>query len=104
MEQIEHAREQMTGKSFMAGLFMGNPNFDLLFPSCDLPEDREIGTAYCHTMETFLKNHVDPEEIERTGKIPESVLKGLLNLGAFGMKIPKAYGGLGFSFTITGVC
>ncbi len=99
MEQIEQAREQMAGKSFMAGLFMGNPNFDLLFPSDDLPEDREIGEAYCQTMETFLTNHVDPEEIERTEKIPESTLKGLFHLGAFGMKIPKAYGGLEFSFT-----
>ncbi len=99
MEQIEQAREQMTGKSFMAGIFMGNPNFDLLFPKDELPEDKEIGEAYCHTIETFLKSHVDPEEIERTGKIPEYVLKGLFNLGAFGMKIPKAYGGLGFSYT-----
>ncbi len=99
MEQIEQAREQMTGKSFMADLFMGNPNFDLLFPSDEIPEDQETGEAYCQTIETFLKNHVDPEEIERTEKIPESVLKGLFNLGAFGMKIPKAYGGLEFSFT-----
>ena len=99
MEQLEQAREQVTGKSFMADLFMGNPNFDLLFPSGDLPEDKEIGEAYCHKIETFLKNHVDPEEIERTGKIPERVIKGLFDLGAFGMKIPKAYGGLEFSFT-----
>ena len=45
MEQIEQAREQMTGKSFMAGLFMGNPNFDLLFPPDELSEDKEIGEA-----------------------------------------------------------
>ena len=98
MEQIEQAREKMTGKSFLAGLFMGNPNFDLLFPPNESPEDKERGEAYCRTIETFLKHHVDSHEIERTGKIPEHVLKGLFDLGAFGMKIPKAYGGLEFSY------
>jgi hypothetical protein len=99
MERIEEAREQMAGESFMAGLFMGNPNFNLLFPPEEPVEDKEIGEEYCKKIEEFLKGHVDPDEIERTAKIPESVLKGMLDLGAFGMKIPKEYGGLGFSYT-----
>ena len=37
------------------------------------------------------------DEIERTAKIPDHVIKGLFELGAFGMKIPKEYGGLGYS-------
>ena len=99
MERIEEAREQMAGESFMAGLFMGNPDFNLLFPLEEPAEDKEIGEEYCKKIEEFLKRHVDPDNIERTAKIPESVLKGLLELGAFGMKIPKEYGGLGFSYT-----
>jgi hypothetical protein len=99
MERIEEAREQMAGESFMAGLFMGNPDFNLLFPPEEPVEDKEIGEEYCKKIEEFLKRHVDPDEIERTAKIPESVLKGMLDLGAFGMKIPKEYGGLGFSYT-----
>ena len=99
MERIEEAREQMAGESFMAGLFMGNPDFNLLFPPEEPVEDKEIGEEYCQKIEEFLKRHVDPDEIERTAKIPEYVLKGLLELGAFGMKIPKEYGGLGFSYT-----
>jgi hypothetical protein len=99
MERMEEAREQMAGESFMAGLFMGNPNFNLLFPPEEPVEDKEIGEEYCKKIEEFLKRHVDPDEIERIAKIPESVLKGMLDLGAFGMKIPKEYGGLGFSYT-----
>ncbi len=98
-EGIEEAREHLTGLSFMAGVFIGKPNFDLLLPPDEPDAAREIGEAYCHNIETFLRDHVDPDEIERTAKIPEQVLKGLFQLGAFAMKIPQEYGGLGFSYT-----
>ena len=98
MERIEEAREHLTNLSFMAGAFMGNPKFELLLPLPEPYEEVEIGKQYCQKIEHFLRRHVDPQEIERTAKIPDSVLKGLFDLGAFGMKIPKAYGGLGFSY------
>src|SRR3954462_11212665 len=40
---------------------------------------------------------VDSEEIDRTGEIPEAVVQELRDMGAFGIKIPKEYGGLGLS-------
>ena len=99
LERIEEARERLTGLSFMAGVFVGRPDFALLLPPPEPPDERAAGEALCRQVEVFLKSHVDPEEIERTAKIPEAVLKGLFELGAFGMKIPKQYGGLGFSYT-----
>src|SRR5207249_1594728 len=99
LERIEEARERLTGSSFMAGVFVGRPDFALLLPPPEPPEEKATGEAFCRKIEAFLKSHVDPEEIERTAKIPDSVLKGLFELGAFGMKIPKEYGGLGFSYT-----
>ena len=39
------------------------------------------GEAYCDTIRSFLIAHVDPDEIERTAKIPDYVLKGLFQLG-----------------------
>src|SRR2546430_10923156 len=98
LERIEEARERLTGASFMEGVFVGRPDFALLLPPPEPPDERTAGEAFCRKVEAFLKSHVDPEEIERTAKIPEAVLKGLFELGAFGMKIPKEYGGLGFSF------
>src|SRR2546428_10670900 len=98
LERIEEARERLTGLSFMAGVFVGRPDFNLLVPPPEPPEEKALGEAYCRKLEAFLKSQVDPDEIERTAKIPETVLKGLFELGAFGMKIPKEYGGLGFSF------
>src|SRR5438034_8089826 len=99
LERIEEARERLTGRSFMAGLFVGRPDFSLLLPPEESPEQKAAWEEYRPRLETFLKTHVDPDEIERTAKIPDSVLKGLFALGAFGMKIPKEYGGLGFSYT-----
>jgi hypothetical protein len=99
LERIEEARERLTGSSFMAGVFVGRPDFALLLPPPEPPDERATGEAFCRKIEAFLKSHVDPEEIERTAKIPEATLKGLFELGAFGMKIPKEYGGLGFSYT-----
>jgi alkylation response protein AidB-like acyl-CoA dehydrogenase len=99
LERIEEARERMTGRSFMAGLFVGRPDFSLLLPPEESPEQQAIWEDYRPRLETFLKMHVDPDEIERKAKIPDSVLKGLFALGAFGMKIPTEYGGLGFSYT-----
>lgn len=99
LERIEEARERLTGRSFMAGLFLGRPDFTLLLPPAEAPEQHVLWETFRRQLETFLTTQVDPDEIERTGKIPDSVLKGLFALGAFAMKIPKEYGGLGFSYT-----
>ncbi|MCS6898093.1 MAG: acyl-CoA dehydrogenase family protein [Nitrospira sp.] len=98
-ERIEEARERLTGESFMAGLFVGRPDFSLLLHPEEPPDHLAAWEAYRPRLVSFLTTHVDPDEIERTAKIPESVLKGLFALGAFAMKIPPAYGGLGFSYT-----
>jgi alkylation response protein AidB-like acyl-CoA dehydrogenase len=97
LERIEEARERFTGASFMAGLYEGRPDFDLLLPPPEPPEEKAAGEAFCKQVEAFLTREVDPDEIERTAKIPERVIRGLFRLGAFGMKIPMQYGGLGFS-------
>ncbi len=98
-ERIEEARDRLSGRSFMAGLFAGRPDFSLLLLPEEPPEQKEVWESYRPRLQTFLTTQVDPDEIERTAKIPDAVLKGLFALGAFGMKIPKEYGGLGFSYT-----
>ena len=101
-ERIEEARERFAGQSFMAGLFAGQPDFSLLLMPEESPEEKAAWEAFRPRLETFLTTQVDPDEIERTAKIPDSVLKSLFALGAFGMKIPRQYGGLGFSYTTYG--
>jgi alkylation response protein AidB-like acyl-CoA dehydrogenase len=42
-------------------------------------------------------NTVDSDAIDRDGHIPEEVVQKLRDIGAFGIKIPREYGGLGLS-------
>src|SRR5207302_3688697 len=62
-------------------------------------EDRDQGDAFLQQLEKFLREKVDPDEIDRTGEIPQAVIEQLAAMGAFGIKISPAYGGLGLSQT-----
>ena len=99
LEVTEAAREaDWRYPSFVADLFMGRLRRDLIIPFPEQDEaDRREGDAFLEKLEAFLKAQVDPDEIDRTGEIPPQVIEGLARLGCFGMKIPKAYGGLGLS-------
>jgi len=101
LEITEAARETgRTDEGFAGGLFMGRWNTDRLVPfPLQSEEDRARGDAFLQRLEAFLKSHVDPDEIDRTGEIPDEVISGLAALGAFGIKIPEEYGGLGLSQT-----
>ena len=44
-----------------------------------------------------MLDRADSDEIDRAGEIPESVVQELRDIGAFGIKIPREYGGLGLS-------
>ncbi len=85
--------------SFMRELFLGNFRLDLLQPYPLPGEERPEFAAFYRAFKEFLRDHVDPVQIDTTGEYPESVVDGFRKLGAFGMKIPKKYGGLGFTNT-----
>ncbi|MBM3465396.1 MAG: acyl-CoA dehydrogenase, partial [Armatimonadetes bacterium] len=92
----EAAREtEWREPSFLKELFLGSFRFDLIYPFPEIEERPEF-KAFYDKMKTFLREKVDSVEIDRTGEYPPEVLEGLREMGAFGMKIPKEYGGLGF--------
>jgi len=84
--------------SFVRELFLGNLNLDLIHPYPE-PDREELERAkpFLEKLERFLEDVVDGEEVERTGKIPETWVQQLREMGAFGIKIPREYGGLGLS-------
>jgi alkylation response protein AidB-like acyl-CoA dehydrogenase len=100
LELTEAARVSAREPTFAAGLFMGK--FDLAgihpFPTQGVG-DRARGDAFLKRLETLLREQVDADEIDRTGEIPQQVIDQLAKLGAFGIKIPVEYGGLGLSQT-----
>ena len=84
--------------SFASELFLGRFRPELVheFPEQD-PADRAEGDAFLAKLERFLTENVDAAAIDREERVPDDVIRGLVELGAFSMKIPKEYGGLGFS-------
>src|SRR6266702_4416247 len=99
LELTEAARAE-TRDGFVSGLFMGRFEFDALHPfPVQRVEDHDQGDAFLQRLGIFLKTEADPDEIDRTGEIPDRVFAGLAKLGAFGIKIPVEYGGLGLSQT-----
>ena len=99
LELTEAARE-VTRETFAGGLFLGRLDLARLHPfPRQTHEDRDQGDAFLHRLEIFLREQVDPDEIDATGEIPQHVFDGLAKLGAFGIKVPAKYGGLGLSQT-----
>jgi alkylation response protein AidB-like acyl-CoA dehydrogenase len=100
LEVAEEAREAAKLPSFVGDLFLGKIAWNLVFPYPEQSaEDKKEGDAFLEKLGAFLKNHVDADAIDRTALIPENVMQGLKDLGCFGIKIPKEYGGLGLSQT-----
>jgi alkylation response protein AidB-like acyl-CoA dehydrogenase len=98
-EVAEAAREkEWQAPSFVRELFEGSFRLDLVhpFPAPD-PADLERARPFMERLDRFLRERVDSDRIDREGKIPEDVIQGLRDIGAFGIKIPTEYGGLGLS-------
>lgn len=83
--------------SFLRELFLGRLRLDLIHPYPLASEDRPEFARFYDRMREFLRNEVDSVEIDVSGEYPEAVLAELRRMGAFGMKIAKEYGGLGFT-------
>src|SRR4029077_11003555 len=84
--------------SFASNLFIGRYDFDRIFPFPEQSkEDRAAGEGFLVELRAYLEANVDADEIDRTGEIPQRNIDDLFAMGAFAIKIPKQYGGLGLS-------
>src|SRR5512143_1163157 len=95
----EAAREsEWEHPSFVRELFLGRYRLDLIdpHPPGRNAEEEARAKPFMEKLEAFLRR-IDSEEIDRTGEIPEALIQELREMGAFGIKIPKEYGGLGLS-------
>jgi alkylation response protein AidB-like acyl-CoA dehydrogenase len=101
MDVAEASRETEWEKpSFVGGLFLGNLNVDLIHPFPEQPApDKAEADEFLKRLERFLAENVDADKIDEQGEYDYELFKGFNELGAWGMKIPKEYGGLGFSAT-----
>ncbi|HEX6106611.1 MAG TPA: acyl-CoA dehydrogenase family protein [Gemmatimonadales bacterium] len=98
-EVAEAAREKdWQAPSFVRELFEGSFRLDLVhpFPEPD-PADLERARPFMERLERLMRERVDSDRIDREGKVPEELVRALGEIGAFGIKIPTEYGGLGLS-------
>ena len=94
----EDAREtEWEHPSFARELFLGRFRSDLIHPHPPAdPVEEARARPFMEKLKAFM-DRVDSAEIDRTGEIPESLVQELREMGAFGIKIPREYGGLGLS-------
>src|SRR3954447_6875476 len=99
LELAEAARDPLEDRgSFASNLFVGRYDFNRIHPyPAQTAEDRAAGEEFLRKLERYLREHVDADEIDRTGEIPPENFRGLAEIGAFGIKVPRKYGGLGLS-------
>ena len=99
LELAESSRDPLDDRgSFASNLFVGRYDFGRIYPWPEQSaEDRAAGEGFLRKLEDYLREHVDADEIDRTGEIPQENFDGLAAIGAFGIKVPPEYGGLGLS-------
>ena len=99
LELAEASREsEWNYPSFVREIFHGKLPLDLIYPYPEQSEaDKKIGSEYSEKLKAFLQTHLNPDQVDMSGEIPEAVIKGLAEMGAFAMKIPQGYDGLGLS-------
>ena len=95
----EAARQtEWTRPSFVAELFAGRLRMDRVhpFPWPD-PAEEAAARPFLAELERVLRERLDADLADRTGELPPGLVQALRDIGAFGIKIPREYGGLGLS-------
>jgi hypothetical protein len=95
----ESAREtEWQHPSFVRELFLGRFRLDLIHPHPEVvdPDEQARARVFLDRLRAFLGRY-DADEVDRTGEIPERDVQELREMGAFGIKVPLEYGGLGLS-------
>jgi len=87
--------------SFAMNLFRGKLKLDEVFPypSSLNEEQRENLEALVDPTAKFFEEQNDPTANDENGKVPDNVMQGLKDLGAFGLQVPNEYEGLGLTNT-----
>ncbi|PHX96926.1 MAG: hypothetical protein CK531_06075 [Gemmatimonadetes bacterium] len=94
----EAAREtEWAPPSFVQQIFLGRFDLSHVHPHTDGdPVERERARPFLDALREFLAGY-DADAVDRTGHIQETDVQRLREMGAFGIKIPRDYGGLGLT-------
>lgn len=95
----EAAREtEWASPSVVRELVEGRLRLRLVHPfPVQQADDAARAREFMAKLEEYFQTRVDSDRIDRDRKVPPEIIDGLRALGAFGIKIPREYGGLGLS-------
>ncbi|MDP9037013.1 MAG: acyl-CoA dehydrogenase family protein [Myxococcota bacterium] len=90
----------MREQSFMKSLFFGVVEEGLILPWPE-PNTQEVDTlrTLLDGVRRYFDREVDSAKIDREQRIGDEVLRGLKELGLFGMLVPPSHGGAGLTST-----
>jgi alkylation response protein AidB-like acyl-CoA dehydrogenase len=102
-ELAEASREEVwTRPSFAKELYLGRFDLGLVHPHPrSNPEDDARADEFLGKLRALCQT-IDGARIERDAMIPDEYFTALAEIGAFGMKIPREYGGLGLTMSAYG--
>ncbi|MBQ1081136.1 MULTISPECIES: acyl-CoA dehydrogenase family protein [unclassified Nocardiopsis] len=93
----EQARESdWTRPSFAKELYLGRLRLDLVHPPYPGESETRRGEAFLSLLREVCEG-VDAPRVELEERVPDETVAALRAIGAFGMKIPTEYGGLGLT-------
>src|SRR4051812_12254722 len=98
-EQKKQVEELIAGADvgFAKALFFGKFKGELLFPYPVLAPDKQAAAdEMAAKVRAFADAHIDAMQIDRDARIPDSVVKGLAEIGLYRATLPAEFGGLGF--------
>ena len=101
-KQIAQAEEILFSgpekEGFAKDLFFGRFRVDSVIPYPELSADsKQAGDEKVAEVKQFCLDHIDPAQIDRDARIPDSVIRGLGGIGVLGMTVGRQFGGLGMS-------
>ncbi|MCG8603437.1 acyl-CoA dehydrogenase family protein, partial [bacterium] len=77
-------------KSFSKCMFAGGIEQEIVFPYPKVDADEaENLKLILESIREFAKDNIAAAAIDREGTIPDEVIKGLAEIGLFGMTIPE---------------
>jgi acyl-CoA dehydrogenase family protein 9 len=92
--------ERSSPSSFSKSLFFGHIPESMVIPYPRLRADeRDALKLILDNFRKFAGEKIDSKQIDEDGKLPDEVLRGLKEMGLFGLAIAEEHGGLGLSVT-----
>lgn len=95
------ASKAVESDSFVMNLFRGQLKLNEIFPYPYSMNEEQTETLQSLVDPTarFFEEQNDPMANDINAKVPDNVMQGLKDLGAFGLQVPTEYDGLGLSNT-----